>query len=148
MRLLLTVTLIAATALATLPALAGGVAHPRDAADVFVKATAAGDADTIAALYAPNAIFLAPNTPVISGREAIRNIFVRNFKAGPNGIKFVDVKIDGAGDRALVIWQWISEIKTEKGGTVRTDGRSMVYMVRGESGWQISADMMQAAPKP
>jgi hypothetical protein len=36
----------------------------------------------------------------------------------------------------------------EKGNPVRTDGRSKVYMVRGENAWQISADMMQAAPKP
>jgi uncharacterized protein (TIGR02246 family) len=148
MRLLLALTMMAATGLATLPAVAGGVAHPRDAADVFVKATAAGDADTIAALYAPNAVFLVPNRPVISGRDAIRQIFVNNFASGPNAIRFLDVKVDGAGDRALVLWLWVSEIKPKSGKPVRTVGRSMVYMVRGESGWQISADMMQDAPKP
>lgn len=125
---------------------AGGVAHPRDAADVFVMATLAGDADAIAALYAPNAIFLAPDTPMITGRDAIRGVFERHFLAGRSSIRFFDVKIDSAGDRALVVWRWISEVALDGGAPVRTDGRSMVYMVKGDAGWQISADMLQVMP--
>jgi uncharacterized protein (TIGR02246 family) len=124
-----------------------GLSHPRNAADVFVKATAAGDAEAIASLYAPNAIFLAPNTPVISGRPSIRAIFERNFKAGANAIKFLDVRVDGAGDRAIIVWEWISEIKPASGAASQMHGRSMVYFVKSAAGWLISADMMQPAPK-
>jgi ketosteroid isomerase-like protein len=46
--------------------------------DVFVSATQAGDADRIAGLYAPNAIMLIPNQPVVAGPEAIRNLFARD----------------------------------------------------------------------
>lgn len=124
-----------------------GLDHPNKAAEVFAKATAAGNADAIAALYAPKAIFLAPNTPVISGRPAIRAIFERNFKAGANTIKFTSVRLDGAGDRAVIVWTWTSEIRPAAGSPRVTHGRSMVYLVKSAAGWLISADMMQPAPQ-
>lgn len=126
---------------------AGGVPHPRDAADVLMRGMLSADADAIAALYTPNAVYLAPDSPMITGRDAIRGVYARHFSAGRSAIRFVDVKIDKADDRALVMWQWISEITPEGGETVRMDGRSMVYMVRSDSGWQISADMLQTLPK-
>lgn len=111
-----------------------------------MKATAAGDADAIAALYAPDAIFLAPNTPVISGRAAIRAVFARNFRAGANTIEFTHVRVDGAGDRAVVVWSWKSQIRPASGEPRGMHGRSMVYFVKSADGWLISADMMQPAP--
>lgn len=138
-------TLLVATLLVAglTPAMASGLAHPRDAAEVFVKATAAGDADAIAALYAPDAVFLAPDTPVISGRDRIRSLFARNFAAGPNTIAFSDIRVDGEGTRAVVLWEWVSEVRPADRDPIRLAGRSLVYFVKGQTGWQISADMLQ-----
>ncbi|MGE0501308.1 MAG: SgcJ/EcaC family oxidoreductase [Rhizobiaceae bacterium] len=136
-------TLALLTLLLAVPAHAEGLGHPRDAVDVFVKATAAGDPDALAALYAPNAIFLAPDTPVVSGRDEIRKVFARNFAAGPNTIAFTDVLVDGEGTRALILWSWNTQISPPGRDPVRLSGRSLVYFIRGETGWLISADMMQ-----
>ena len=54
---------------------------PKDAAALFEKATAAGDVDAIASLYAPDAVLLAPGGQTIAGRDAIRAVHRRNQAA-------------------------------------------------------------------
>jgi len=125
------------------PAMAqSGLAAPKDAAEVFVKATAAGDADAIAALYASDAILLPPGAPPISGRNAIKAVFARNFAAGANTIAFTSVRSDVGQDRAAVFWQWQSEIKPASGEVIKSVGQSLVYFKRVDGVWLISADML------
>ena len=145
MRLLL---IVFATLLSLLPGLAQaqGLEDPRDAAKVLVEATATGDADAIANLYAPNALILAPGAPIIAGRNNIRQVFANNFARGQNAIEFGSIQADGAGTRAIVLWDWVSTLTPADGQPVQTKGRSLVYFVRADEGWLISADMFQAAP--
>lgn len=126
---------------------AEGVADPREAADALMRGLLSSDADAIAALYTPNAIYLAPGSPAITGRTAIRDVYARHLAGGRSTIRFFDVRIDRAGSRALVVWRWTSTITPETGAPMRMDGRSMVYMVKGDTGWLISADMLQTLPK-
>jgi ketosteroid isomerase-like protein len=137
-----------AAALLLLPAQAGadGVKEPRDAAQVFVDATASGDVDALAGLYLQDAIFLAPNTPVIAGRDNIRGVFAHNQSLGRNAIRFTDVRTDRGPEHAVVFWTWNSEILPANGNPIRMSGRSLVYFKRVGEAWMISADMLQAAP--
>ena len=120
---------------------------PKDAAAVFEKATAAGDVDAIAGLYAPDAVLLAPGGQAIAGRDAIRAVHRRNQAAGPNTIRFSDVKIDVGDDRAILLWSWTSEIAPQGRPPVVTKGRSLVHWKRISGVWQITADMFQSLPK-
>jgi uncharacterized protein (TIGR02246 family) len=95
---------------------------PKDAAAVFEKATAAGDVDSIAGLYAPDALLLAAGGQTIAGREAIRAVHRRNQAAGPNKISFSEVRIDAAEDRAVMLWSWTSEIAPQGRAPVVTKG--------------------------
>jgi uncharacterized protein (TIGR02246 family) len=137
-----------ASVLATsVPALAqSGVPSPRDAAEVFVAATAAGDAESIAGLYAPDALMVVPGAAPISGRDAIKAIFARNFSLGRNAMAFSTVVADAGSDRAAVYWEWTSEIVAPSGAAQRTSGRSLVYFRKSGESWMISADMMQIGP--
>ncbi|MCO5145819.1 MAG: nuclear transport factor 2 family protein [Aquamicrobium sp.] len=137
-----------AVALATsLPAFAqSGVASPRDAAEVFATATAAGDAETIAALYASDAIMLAPGAAPIVGRDAIKAVFVRNFSHGRNRMAFGTIRVESGADRAAAYWEWASEITGKSGAVQKTNGRSLVYFRKDGDIWLISADMMHVAP--
>ena len=120
---------------------------PKDAAAVFEKATAAGDVDAIAALYAPDALLLAPGGQTIAGRDAIRAVHRRNQAAGPNTIRFSEVKIDAGDDRAIMLWSWTSQIVPQGRPPVVTKGRSLVHWKRVSGVWQITADMFQSLPK-
>lgn len=123
-----------------------GVQSPRDAAKVFVAATGAGDAERIAALYAPDAIMLAPGLAPISGRGGIKSVFENNFALGRNMIAFSTVRAETGTDRAAVYWEWTSEIATQSGAVHRLNGRSLVYFRKEGGSWLISADMMQVTP--
>ena len=140
-----------AAALLLAPLLAGEaraeVADPHDAMKVVVEATARGDFDALAALYAPDAILLAPGAPAFAGREAIRAIYRHNAAQGRNSIAFTDMKIDSGADRAVVMWTWVSETVPKSGKAVRVVGRSLVYFKNTGQGWLISADMFQPGPK-
>ena len=123
-----------------------GVSTPREAAEVFIAATAAGDAGRIAALYATDALMLAPGAAPIAGRDAIRAVFQRNFSLGRNAIAFSTIRVDTGSDRAAVYWEWVSEIAATSGAVRRMNGRSFVYFRKEGDGWVISADMMHVAP--
>jgi uncharacterized protein (TIGR02246 family) len=119
---------------------------PKDAAAVFEKATAAGDVDAIASLYAPDAVLFGPGGQTIAGREAIRAVHRRNQAAGPNTIRFSEVKIDAGDDRAIMLWGWTSQIAPQGRPPVVTKGRSLVHWKRTAGGWQITMDMFQVLP--
>ena len=119
---------------------------PKDAAAVFEKATAAGDVDAIAALYAPDAVLFGPGGQTIVGRDGIRAVHRRNQAAGPNTIRFSEVKIDAGDDRAIMLWSWTSQIAPKGRPPVVTKGRSLVHWTRMAGAWQITMDMFQVLP--
>jgi uncharacterized protein (TIGR02246 family) len=115
----------------------------RAIAQTVSAAAASGDVDALAALYAPNALLLPPNGAVVSGREAIRAANAGNQAAGANTLEFGQLRVAGDERRATVIWTWTLTITPEGKPPVAASGRSMVYLERGESGWQILLDMFQ-----
>lgn len=112
-------------------------------AQAMSAAAASGDVDALAALYAPNALLLPPNGAVVSGREAIRAANAGNQAAGANTLEFGQLRVAGDERRATVIWTWTLTITPEGKPPVAASGRSMLYLERGESGWQILLDMFQ-----
>lgn len=126
------------------PAFAQGLQDPRDAAKVFIEATAAGDAEALAALYTLDAVLMPPNAPAIHGRDAIRAVFANNFAMGPNTIEFGNYKLDVSGNRANLIWNWRSIIERSNAEPLRVLGRSSLYFKKTEdAGWLIDVDMFQ-----
>ena len=124
-----------------------GLTTPREAAEIFVAATASGDADRIAGLYAPGAVLLVPGIEPLNGRAAIAHINKRNFELGPNKLIFTLIRAETAGaDRAAIYWEWEREVALKSGGLRKSSGRSLVYFRKYPEGWLISADMMQARP--
>jgi uncharacterized protein (TIGR02246 family) len=115
----------------------------RAIAQTMSAATGSGDADAIAALYAPNALVLPPNGAVVSGRDAIRATHVANQAAGASALEFGQLRVVGDEQQATAIWTWTLTITPEGKPPVAASGRSMLYLERGESGWQILLDMFQ-----
>ncbi|ODA67097.1 SnoaL-like domain protein [Methyloligella halotolerans] len=138
-----------ATLAVLMPALAAaeGLKTPKDAVEIFRKATAEGDAAAIADLYAPKATLLMPDGKVATGRDQIRALNERVLSAGKNELTFRDVKVDGGDARAVMIWSWDRKITPEDGDPVTIRGRSMLYWLKGEDGWQIVVDMYQQVPQ-
>lgn len=120
-----------------------GLKSPRDAVEILVNATKAGDSARIAALYAPEAVLMLPALPPFTGRAAIEKAYQGNFTAGANTLSFSSVRTETGTDRAAIVWEWTLQVVPTAGQTRTIAGRSLVYFRRFEEGWMISADMAQ-----
>ncbi len=119
---------------------------PSEALSRMVAAVASRDADAVASLYVADAIVLGPNSPVISGRQAIRDTWARNFANGYSALTILQQRTESGADRALTLIIWEATI-TPTGRPAQTvRGRSMLYIAREAEGWLFSADMWQPAP--
>ena len=121
-------------------------ANPQDAVEAMVTAVAARDANAIAALYTEDALLLGVNAGVVSGREAIRNVWTNNFSSGYSALEIGRPRTERGADRALVVFVWQATIRPSDASETFIQGRTMLYFVLGEGGWLISADMWQPAP--
>lgn len=120
--------------------------------DAFTRAYREADPDAVAALYAEDAFYLQPGSPIRRGRETIREGFARFLGAfrragrpGPS-IEFEIVDRDIEGDLAYDIGYYRLR-STEEGPVQR--GKFIVILKRGEDGaWRIHADGFSDAPAP
>jgi uncharacterized protein (TIGR02246 family) len=135
-----------AAALAAEAAVAQTIEHPRDAAAIFEQATAAGNVDAIAGLYAPGGMLLTPDGKEGRGRDAIRAVYARNQAVGPNAMQFHDVSVDETADTATMLWLWTLTIAPPDRQKIEIDGRSLLYWKRLDGEWQIVLDMFQVIP--
>ncbi|HKY60439.1 MAG TPA: SgcJ/EcaC family oxidoreductase [Gemmatimonadota bacterium] len=74
-----------------------------DAAQQWAAAANAGDAEALTNLYADDATIYAPDTPPISGRDAIHEFFTQMVSEGPYPITLTtnDVIIPESGEIAI-----------------------------------------------
>ncbi|MFT5743746.1 MAG: hypothetical protein ACI86S_001819 [Paracoccaceae bacterium] len=122
------------------------VADPRDFVEAMIAAVEARDPDSIAGLYAEDAIVLSSGRPVVAGRPAIRDLWVQNFAGGYARLETASPRTERGADRALMIFVWRATIQPNGQDAQQINGRSMVYFTLEEGEWLISADMWQPVP--
>lgn len=120
---------------------------PQQLESAFSAAVNGGDADAVAALYAPDALLMLPNGDIAMGRDAIRAVYAANQKSGANTITFDQAKVDGDFRSASLVWTWSLTISPQAGVPRHTRGRSLLYLKRTGTVWQIAADMFQVAAR-
>jgi uncharacterized protein (TIGR02246 family) len=120
---------------------AGGADAIKAVADAYVKATLAGDAKAIAALYTEDAIEMPPNQPMIKGRAAIQQYYEKEMGSGMKMNTFTVTHLDtqAAGDRGYDVGTY-SQSVTPKGATapVSDTGKYVVILRRSAAGWHVS----------
>jgi uncharacterized protein (TIGR02246 family) len=92
----------------------------KDITATWMKAYNSGDADTIAALYAEDAVLMPPHAPVARGRAAIREFISKDSaEAKSAGVKLVNgaetVGVNGE-------WGWNSGAYTVQNGAGKSLG--------------------------
>ena len=109
--------------------------------DLFEKKDGA-----IVNLYTEDACLLAPNTPPISGRTALKKDFEDTFAAGKvKGVKFKTGNIYGDGK------EYITEEGTwevfDPSGKLLDDGKYLKLWRRTTAGWKIFRDLFNSNHK-
>lgn len=118
----------------------------------FARAYREADPDAVAALYAEDAYYLQPGSPIRRGRETIREGFARYLgrfrEAGAPGpsIEFEIVDRDARGDLAYDIGYY--RLRSREDGPVHRGKFVVVWKKTDEGTWRIHADGFSDAPPP
>jgi uncharacterized protein (TIGR02246 family) len=110
------------------------------ALDRFSAAYSANDVDALVALYAPNAILLGTNSPVISeGRDAVRTYFT-NLKLAGSGNKneIQDRRTIVINDTAVVVTGFYDFTRISDGKPVPGPAHFTVLLTKTTGQWLIS----------
>jgi uncharacterized protein (TIGR02246 family) len=110
-------------------------------ADAYVKATLAGDAKAIAALYTEDAVEMPPNAPMVKGRAAILQFYEKGFAGGATISSFTLTHLDthASADRGYDVGTY-TQSSTPKGATnpVTDSGKFTVILKRVGGAWQVA----------
>ena len=101
---------------------------------------------SIVNLYTEDASLLAPNTPPISGRKALKKDFEDTFAAGKvKGVKFQTSNVYGDSKEYVTeegTWQ-VFDLK----GKLLDDGKYLKLWRRTKAGWKIFRDLFNSNHK-
>ena len=125
----------------SLPATTGAdEAALKEATQTWLKAYNAGDADTIAALYADDAVLMPPHAPVANGKAAIRE-FIAKDSAGAKaaGITLVPGPATAGVDHGTG-WESGSYSITDRSGKVIDSGSYLSVSQKVNGKWLYVRD--------
>jgi len=131
---------IVLSALMPAASMAGPAEEANAALDKFSAAYTANDVDALVQLYAPNAILLGTNSPVISeGRDAVRAYFT-NLKLAGSGNKndIEDRKTIVVDDNAVVVTGFYLFTRMSDGKPVPAPARFTVLLTKVGGQWLIA----------
>jgi len=128
------------------PAAPAPQARPEIAAEVQ-RGVAAYNAQDIAyyqASLAPDAVYIADDGAVFSGRERVVGLFTRIFARTPKPrLETSDIVTGGRGDVAWARFKWtLSDIAKARPGV------ATAVFVRGDAGWQVVSIQNTAVGHP
>ena len=122
--------------------MAQGRAEVDEANRRFMEAMERGDAASVAALYAEDAVVLPPDAPMVSGRSAIEEFWRGMMGAGARGVNLETLRLAGSGDVLHEVGRATITIQPEGG---ETDTLVVKYVVVWErdpaGGLALAVDM-------
>ena len=106
----------------------------------FEEAYLRGDAEALSQMYTDDAEVLAPEAPIIKGREAIRDAWKGFVGTGGNQVRVEVREVQENGDWAYDIGRFVA---TAADGRCLNAGKYLVIWKRDEIGhWKIHRDIM------
>lgn len=107
----------------------------------FESAILAGDAAAIGALFAEDAILLAPGTEPIEGRAGIESHMAKGLEEMPlTGFTLNDERIEVVGDIAYNTGTYTVEATGPDGATISEEGKYLTVYRNIDGQWLIVAD--------
>ena len=117
---------------------------------VYLKAVAVRDSNTILGMYADDAYLMPQGMPTMSGRAAIHTGW-SGFLATPGlDLKFQSTKkmVSEAGDMVVDVGTYQQKMQDAKGKTVEDNGKYVTVFKKTASGWKIVVDTFNSDKGP
>ena len=121
----------------------------RESEIAAAKALAAKDLDGFVSFYADDASLLLEGSPIITGKDAIRERWKSNFERPGFSMSFepVTVEASSSGDLAYVRGIYTLTVNDDAGKSVTENGKYVVIYKKGPDGvWKIVLDTGNADP--
>ena len=112
----------------------------RQVADAYVKASLAGDAKAIAALYTEDAVEMPPNAPSVKGRAAIEQYYTKLMSGGMKISTFTltHTESHATGDAGYDVGTY-QQSMTAAGATPMSEtGKYVVILKRSGGAWKVA----------
>ena len=147
MKSVATLMLLAAGALTiaacgqTVPNTSGDSSAIRSSQDAWYKSYNSGDGAAVAALYADDAVLMAPNVPAARGIAAIRDYYSKTapeFQA--SGLTAVEGPTGDIGISGDLAWQGTTYTVTDKAGATVDVGKILTVLQKRNGKWMIIRD--------
>jgi uncharacterized protein (TIGR02246 family) len=111
----------------------------RAVADLYVKATMAGDAKAIAALYTEDAVEMPPNQPLIKGRAAIQQYYEKQFAAAKIGnLSLNHLEAHSVGDNGYDVGTYTQNVTPTGVPALKDSGKFVVILKRSGGSWKVA----------
>lgn len=110
-------------------------------ADAYEKASRAGDAKAIAALYTEDAVEMPPDEPPVKGRAAIEAYYQKQFsgEVKPQGLTLNHIEARAMGDAGYDVGTY-QQTLTPPGGKspMKVTGKFTVILKREGGSWKVA----------
>jgi len=111
----------------------------------FVSCLAKDDASGVSNMYAKDAALLAPNMPIVKGRENIAGVFRHMVEGGMTQMTLTTVSVWSAG--SIVAEEGVYTLKS-KNGQARDTGKYIVLWKQEGGQWRIYRDIFNSDLEP
>jgi uncharacterized protein (TIGR02246 family) len=113
--------------------------------EVFVATYNRGDAAGLAALYTEDGQMLAPNAPLMTGREAVQGFWQAVMDMGIAKVAIFTGEVEGHGDTAIEV----SQFKLFAEGDQEADqGKFIVIWKQVDGQWKLHRDIFNSSNPP
>jgi uncharacterized protein (TIGR02246 family) len=119
----------------------------RDIVTAWNGHIAAQNDSAIAAIYAADAVLMAPNMPTIAGHDAIRQFWAGFWPAKPD-LKLTPREVLVAGDLAVESGIYSLSMLPGPDGISTDNGKYVVIWRRGPDGWKAVRDIYNSDNPP
>jgi len=120
--------------------LAGATSAIRQIGNDWARNWNAGDLEKVAAVYAPDAVYLPPHHQAVHGRDAIREYLRGPRSHGVSGLAFDVTYIKPIGHVAWDVGTYRMSVPQDDGTTREDHGKYLTVWKRTGTKWQIAAD--------
>jgi uncharacterized protein (TIGR02246 family) len=121
---------------------AGDEAAIRAINTAWFSAHRAGDAKTIAGLYADDAVVGGPGSPAVKGRASLNDFFANDVAATmKDGLSLTSSPTTEVGISGDFGWEWGTFTVTNKSGAVVDKGKFLTVFQKRGGKWLIVRDM-------
>ncbi len=109
----------------------------------FVEAASRGDMAAVAALYTLDAVLLAPNSPMVRGRQAIQGFFeAMRQQMGIPQLSLDTIQVQESGDVACEVGAYTMKLQPPGGEPASDRGKYVVVWNRQSDGsWKLAVDI-------